>query len=64
VSGGNLTLSWPSDHTGWRLQVQTNTVSTGLKNNWYDVSNSTTTNQMTFSLDQANGCVFYRLVYP
>ena len=57
-------LSWPADHIGWRLQVQTNSLSVGLSTNWRDVPNSTATNQMTFSLDPAAGCVFYRLVYP
>jgi len=57
-------LSWPADHIGWRLQVQTNSLSVGLSTNWRDVPNSIATNQMTFSLDPAAGCVFYRLVYP
>ncbi len=57
-----LTLSWPADHSGWRLQAQTN--SYGLGNNWLDVPNSKATNQMTFILDPTAGCVFYRLVYP
>lgn len=26
VSNGTLTLSWPQDHTGWTLQVQTNSL--------------------------------------
>lgn len=33
ASGGNLTLSWPQDHTGWRLQVQTNSRNVGLGTN-------------------------------
>src|SRR5207249_1785314 len=57
-----LTLPWPADHSGWRLQAQTN--SYGLGNNWLDVPNSKATNQMTFILDPTAGCVFYRLVYP
>jgi autotransporter-associated beta strand protein len=57
-----LTLSWPTDHIGWRLQVQTN--SYGLGTNWIDVPNSVATNQMTFTLDPTTGCVFYRLIYP
>ncbi len=64
VSGNTLTLSWPSDHTGWRLQVQTNALSTGLNTNWFDVAGSTTTNQVNATLDAANGTVFYRMVYP
>jgi hypothetical protein len=59
-----LSLSWPSDHIGWRLQVQTNSGSVGLGTNWVDVSNSIATNQMTFTVDPTVGSVFYRLVYP
>ena len=64
VSGNQLTLTWPTDHTGWRLQVQTNSVNTGLSGNWVDVTGSTIVNTMTFTLDPANGTVFYRMVYP
>ena len=62
---GNLqTLSWPADHTGWRLQVQTNSLSVGLSANWVDVPNSVITNQITFTVDPTIGCAFYRLVFP
>lgn len=64
VSGNNLSLSWPSDHTGWRLQSQTNSINFGLRTNWVDVAGSTTTNQVTIPLNPANGSVFYRMVYP
>jgi autotransporter-associated beta strand protein len=64
VSGHQLTLTWPADHTGWRLQGQTNGANTGLTRTWYDVPNSATTNQFTVPLDSANGSSFYRLVYP
>jgi hypothetical protein len=64
VAGGNLTLSWPSDHTGWRLQAQTNSLATGLNTNWVDVADSGSTNQVTVPVDPANPAVFYRLVYP
>jgi hypothetical protein len=64
ISGNLLTLSWPTDHIGWRLQNQTNTLFIGLSTNWLDVLNSTTTNQMTFTLDPYVGTVFYRLTYP
>lgn len=59
-----FTLSWPADHIGWRLQVQTNSIAVGLGINWLNVPNSIATNQMTFTVDPASGCVFYRLVYP
>jgi fibronectin-binding autotransporter adhesin len=64
VSGGTLTLSWPSDHTGWRLQSQTNSIGAGLSSNWVDVGGANTTNQITFQINPANGTVFFRLVYP
>lgn len=64
VAGSNLALSWPLDHTGWRLQVQTNSLATGLDTNWVDVANSSSTNQITVPANSANGSVFYRMVYP
>src|SRR5213592_1576298 len=57
-----LTLSWPADHIGWRLQAQTNAY--GLGTNWSEVPNSIATDQMTFTLDPSAGCVFCRLAYP
>lgn len=64
ASGSLLNLSWPADHTGWRLQVQTNSISVGLHTNWVTVQNSIATNQMTFIVDPTVGCVFYRLALP
>jgi len=63
VAGNQLTLSWPSDHTGWTLQTQTNSRNAGLSGAWFDVSGSTVTNQMTMTIDPANPTVFYRLRY-
>ena len=64
VSGDQLTLQWPESHTGWRLQAQTNSLSAGLSDNWVDVTGSTSTNKMSFTVHPINGTVFYRLVYP
>lgn len=63
VSGNQLTLTWPADHTGWTLQSQTNSINTGLSTTWYNVPGSTTINQMTFTINPANPTVFYRLKY-
>jgi hypothetical protein len=66
VSGSTLTLQWPTDHTGWTLQSQTNNLATGLSTNssaWHDVSGSQTTNQMIINVNPANPTVFYRLRY-
>ena len=64
VSGNVLTLAWPADHTGWRLQAQTNSVSTGLTGTWSDVTGSTLVNTVNVTINPANGTVFYRMVYP
>lgn len=64
LAGGTLTLSWPGDHTGWRLQSQTNTLASGLGTNWATVANSTNVNQLTIPVSATNGSVFFRLVYP
>ena len=63
-SNGVLALSWPADHTGWRLQVQTNSTGTGLGTNWVTVPNSTLVNSNNITVNPAAGAVFYRLVYP
>ena len=64
VSGNVLTLSWPADHIGWRLQVQTNSLSTGLGSGWTDVAGSTSVDSVSVTVNPANGTVFYRMVYP
>ncbi len=64
VSGGQLTLSWPTN-LGWTLQTQTNNAPTpGIGTNWVIVPNSTTTNQVTLPISQTNGSVFFRLSLP
>ncbi len=67
VSGSVLTLTWPADHIGWRLQVQTNALTSGLNpssNAWSTVTGSASVNTQTININPANGSVFYRLVYP
>ncbi|HEV2328233.1 MAG TPA: LamG-like jellyroll fold domain-containing protein [Verrucomicrobiae bacterium] len=59
-----VTLSWPLNHIGWQLQAQTNSASVGISTNWANVSGSTGTNKVIIPINLANGCVFYRLVYP
>jgi autotransporter-associated beta strand protein len=63
-NGSVLTLSWPDDHTRWRLQAQTNAASVGLDANWAEVPDISATNRVSFTLDPALPSVFYRLVYP
>ena len=67
ASGGNLNLSWPADHTGWRLLVQTNNLAAGISantNDWMTVPGSSLTNQMSLPMILTNLDEFYRLVYP
>jgi autotransporter-associated beta strand protein len=64
VSGGTLTLSWPADHQGWRLEAQTNALNTGLDNLWYTWPNSTNVTSVVIPLDPHAPTVFFRLLYP
>jgi hypothetical protein len=64
VVGNQLQMTWPADHTGWRLQAQTNSLDVGLSTNWSDVSGSAQTNMVMVPLNRSNGAVFFRLVWP
>jgi autotransporter-associated beta strand protein len=64
INGSNLELTWPADHTGWRLQAQTNNIATGLSGNWVDIAGTASDNHYTNTINPANGAVFYRMVYP
>lgn len=64
VNGGNLALSWPADHQGWRLQVQTNSLSTGLSGTWYTWPNSTNLTSVNIPIDPGSPTVFFRMIYP
>jgi hypothetical protein len=64
VSSGQMQLSWPQDHLGWRLQVQTNALNQGLGTNWFTVPNTANVFQTNIVIDPANGSVFLRLEYP
>jgi autotransporter-associated beta strand protein len=64
IGGDTLQLSWPVDHKGWSLQVQTNSADIGLSINWFTVPGSSAVNELTMPIDPANGSVFIRLVYP
>jgi len=64
MSSGTMQFNWPTDHLGWRLEVQTNSIDAGLGTNWVTVSGSVLTNQVFVPIDSANGSAFFRLVYP
>ena len=59
ISGNQLTISWPSDHTGWILQSNVN-----LSNpaGWIDVPGTGTNSQFIITIDPANPDVFFRLL--
>ena len=63
VSGQTLSLSWPSDHTGWTLQVQTNNLTTGLGTNWVDVAGSSSSNSASITVDPSQPALYFRLRY-
>jgi hypothetical protein len=64
ISGDTLALSWPADHLGWHLQVQTNAPGMGLSTNWVMLPGSDQMTGTNFTIDPVDGAVFYRLVYP
>ena len=67
-SGGStniLTIAWPSDHTGWVLQSQTNDVDGGLIMNpaaWFDLPNSVSMNMLNIT-NPSDLAVYYRMMY-
>jgi endoglucanase len=62
--GTNLNLSWPGDHLGWRLLVESNQGSVGLSTNWFTWPNSTNSTSVTIPVVPSNPSVFFKLVYP
>jgi hypothetical protein len=64
VTGNQLGITWPPDHAGWQLQVQTNPPATGMGTNWITVPGTADTNSFSVPINQNNGSIFYRLIYP
>lgn len=61
ATGNQLTLNWPAN-VGWILQVQTNSLTTGLSTNWYDVPDTGGgTGQKVINIDPNGPTVFFRL---
>jgi hypothetical protein len=58
ASENQIQFSWPANHTGWQLQMQTNI----LGANWFTFPNANYAN--TFLLPMTNCSAFFRLVYP
>jgi len=65
ISGSTLTLTWPVGQN-WRLEGQTNNLSTGLSpTGWGTVSGAGVNDgNATITIDPNQTSVFYRLVYP
>jgi len=63
VSNKTLTLSWPSNYLGWVLQVQTNSLTTGLTSHWVAIPGSSSVTTTNLPLGGTNPSVFYRLMY-
>jgi len=64
ATNGSVTLNWPADHIGWRLQAQTNGIGSGVTTNWVTVAGSTNVNTFTTPINSTSGSVFYRMVSP
>lgn len=62
ISGNTLTLAWPAGQ-GWRLQMQTNSLSKGLGTNWVYVTDGSVSST-NITVEAAKPTVFYRLKYP
>ena len=63
-NANQLQLTWPGDHTGWLLQAQTNSLTSGLGSGWFPVLNSDLTNQLALPCDPSSPSIFFRLVSP
>jgi autotransporter-associated beta strand protein len=58
VSGGNLTVTWPADHLGWYLQMNTNSLTS---NTWVDVPGSNTGTNSVIPINQSQRAAFFRM---
>ena len=63
-TGNSLNLSWPADHRGWRLLVQTNALSVGISTNWVTWAGSASVTNVSIPTDPTAPAVFFKLTYP
>jgi len=63
VSGNLLTLTWPAGQS-WRLESQTNSLSTGLSPTGWGTVPGVSDGSATITIDPSSPTVFYRLVSP
>jgi hypothetical protein len=59
-----VVIGWPADYIGWRLQVLTNSLYAGPRENWVDVAGSTAVHNVSLTLAPADGAVLFRMIYP
>jgi hypothetical protein len=64
VNGGQLQLTWPGDHAGWILQMQTNSFGGGFGTNWVTVPGSSLDSQYLSPVNANVGSAFFRLLSP
>ncbi len=58
VSGTNLSLTWPGDHLGWYVQMQTNNLTNSA---WVDVTNSSTVTNVLIPINPNQPKAFFRM---
>jgi hypothetical protein len=61
ANGSQLTLSWPTNYTGWLLQSNP---TSPANINWFPVSGSSNTNSVQIMIQPGQSNVFYRLSLP
>ena len=61
-NGDNFDVSWPRTYVGWELQFQTNALAAGPGSNWVNVTESLSTNYVSFMRTQP--LALYRLLAP
>jgi autotransporter-associated beta strand protein len=65
--GTTLNLSWPADHKGWQIQIQTNSLAAGFQTNnaaWFTLVGTELVTSTNLLIDPKNGTVFYRMYHP
>lgn len=58
ISGTNINISWPADHLGWYLQMNTNSLAS---NSWVDVVGSNAGTNSVVPIDPAKSKAFFRM---
>jgi len=62
IHNSSLELSWPIDHTGWHLQI--NTADLADSSSWITLPGSAETNRLLQTFQPETHRAYFRLVYP